>query len=647
MNSIDSSASVTTFTGRLAARMRSYKKPFLILYLYVLLLNAPLLILRLTNSEDGLWNQDDYMAGSWELSIGRWFWPVLDKLRFGISLDPLPALASLALYVLSFLLILEILGLRPFYKCDLIHPIDQPQSVHQQQPVHQQQQIHHAALANRSVPFYQTPHNGLIYLMGALFLSSVGITCQMSFGYMALTFGCSFLLAVLAVWVLICFWERCLPSVLLSAVCIGLMMGLYQAGIGTTCLLCLFVLIYSAMRERITSSDTMTARSAAVPAASSPSSSSSAKEVCFVQELPVHGNYNIRTRIDRISFTMRALLSTAIGGVLYIAFLKLCLAVTGTQASDYQGFSSISPAYIMAGLPSALKHCYAAAQHYFADGVFCSNRFIGGKWIWLCYLPVLVIVIRCIAAILGSRKRPAAAAVLVFLGILLSPIAANIFYIVAPETETHMQMTVSMGLILPMILGLGNVMCTENKEEAPADRNDGSPTSSAGKIGSAGQRRDKLQKGAFLLTAACSALLLYGNILQCATDQYAMYAGRSATQTLAESILSEANRLGYDLVNGQLLITDSPYSSKTFQSSALYQEANSYAQYGNWSHTESYSRVSWSKFYTNYLRLNVSFAVGDTEETIASLPEVAAMPSYPAAGSVQNIYGVLVVKLGQ
>ena len=75
------------------------KKPFLVLYLFLVALNAPLIFLRLTNQYDGLWNQDDYMAGAWELSNGRWFWPYLDHARFGISLDPLPNLLAAAGFV--------------------------------------------------------------------------------------------------------------------------------------------------------------------------------------------------------------------------------------------------------------------------------------------------------------------------------------------------------------------------------------------------------------------------------------------------------------------------------------------------------------------------------------------------------------------
>lgn len=78
------------------------KSSFLFLFFGGVLINLPLLTQRLTNNLDGLWNQDDYLSGSWEYSTGRWFWPILDRLRFGISLDPFQGLAALVLFLRGF-----------------------------------------------------------------------------------------------------------------------------------------------------------------------------------------------------------------------------------------------------------------------------------------------------------------------------------------------------------------------------------------------------------------------------------------------------------------------------------------------------------------------------------------------------------------
>ena len=568
MHSSDSDHSVSVSASCVWAKLQPYRRPFLILWIYTLLVQLPLLVLRLTNDLDGLWNQDDYLAGTWELSIGRWFWPFLDKMRFGISLDPLPAVFSLALYSLSFLLILRLLGLVP---------------------------------------------SGRNLLAGFLFLGSVGIVCQMSFGYMAITFAVSFFLAVLAVWVLLPpVTSSVILRILLSALCIAFMMGSYQAGIGTTALLMLFVLLYSIAAEGGTES----AKPAFLPA--------DARE--------------------RLRFFIRAFCSVALGGILYVLLLKLRLWMTGTPASDYQGFSEISPLYILAGLPNAFHHCYRTILNYFVNGTYLSHALERHSWFPLCYIPVFIPV--CVVFVRIFRRKKAEA--LLFLaGILLIPAAANCFYLAAPETETHMQMVVSMALILPLLFCMTNFVFPSGKTALSGSTVSGGKAALSGSAISTGrtpssQKSERCLKGILLLDLL---FLLYGGILQCEMDQYGMYAGRRASQTLAQSILTEAGRQGYDYADGQLLIVGPPASSKTFYTAPLFERANAYAQYGRWSNDISFSRISWSRLYTNYLRIQVSFAQGDTEATISTLPEVAAMPAYPAAGSVQNIYGVLVVKL--
>ena len=554
MHSSDSDHSVSA--SCVWAKLQPYRRPFLILWIYSLLVQLPLLVLRLTNDLDGLWNQDDYLAGTWELSIGRWFWPFLDKMRFGISLDPLPAVFSLALYSLSFLLILRLLDLVP---------------------------------------------SGRNLLAGFLFLGSVGIVCQMSFGYMAITFAVSFFLAVLAVWALLApVTSSAILRILLSALCIAFMMGSYQAGIGTTALLMLFVLLYSIAAEGGTES----AKPAFLPAGAR----------------------------ERLRFFIRAFCSVALGGILYVLLLKLRLWMTGTPASDYQGFSEISPLYILAGLPNAFHHCYRTILNYFVNGTYLSHALERHSWFPLCYIPVFILV--CVIFVRIFRRKKAEAP-LFLAGILLIPAAANCFYLAAPETETHMQMVVSMALILPLLFCMTNLVFPSGKAALSGSAVSGGRASSFWKS-------ERCLKGILLLDLL---FLLYGGILQCEMDQYGMYAGRRASQTLAQSILTEAGRQGYDYINGQLLIVGPPASSKTFYTAPLFERANAYAQYGRWSNDISFSRISWSRLYTNYLRIQVSFAQGDTEATISTLPEVAAMPAYPAAGSVQNIYGVLVVKL--
>ena len=574
---------------------KRYRRPFLILYVYSLIIYLPMLVLRLTNHIDGLWNQDDYLAGVWELSIGRWFWPWLDRLRFGNSLDPMPGILSLAIYVAAFLVILSIL---------------------------------------------QVEISWLSYLAGFLFLSNTAITCQMSHGYMVITFSLSTLLSVLAVRVLARRGGRkTWRNILLSAVLIAVMLGCYQAEIGITCLVALFHFLMTLAgygKKRKTGSN--------------PSSSLS----------PVR---------EAFSFAGRMLAALVLGALLYEILLQIHLKAFDVEMNSYQAFSEISPVYFIAHLPEGIGHAYRMMKTCFLDSAFQFNALQTKVWFPILYvIPAAALIFAALAAFRRSR----AGGLWYLAGAVLIPVFAGSFYLLAPEAETHMQMLSSYFLIIPLLLcqyqwiELPIGRCGRNaakgriseagadytKDDAgdenaaavwPADREESRLGDSDRKRGRAGMAGRNVFGAVFLAEAI---LLVWGSIGMTLTDQYAMYAGRTASATIAEDILSRAEGLGQDFLNGQILILGTPAQSAVFSVGDLYYDANSYAQYGNWSENVGYGRLSWSALYDNYLRVNVTFSTGDTESTIVALPEVEAMPVYPASGSIQNIYGVTVVKIG-
>lgn len=77
------------------------KKYFLVMLGFSAFVFFPLIALRLTNTVDGLWTTTEYMAGTWELSNGRWFWLVTSFLRFSLQLEPINAVVCLVLVSLG------------------------------------------------------------------------------------------------------------------------------------------------------------------------------------------------------------------------------------------------------------------------------------------------------------------------------------------------------------------------------------------------------------------------------------------------------------------------------------------------------------------------------------------------------------------
>ncbi|MCM1526851.1 MAG: glucosyltransferase domain-containing protein [Bacteroides sp.] len=141
------------------------------------------MINQLTNDYDGLWENSFHNAGTWELSMGRWFWQYISRLRFGTSPDPYTSLITLALMVSGLLLLFDLWNIKNKY---------------------------------------------IIVLSGLLFISHPAICFELSYRYMSPTFGVAFFLSILAVW---CFERIKSPciAVMAGSVCVALSMGSYQA----------------------------------------------------------------------------------------------------------------------------------------------------------------------------------------------------------------------------------------------------------------------------------------------------------------------------------------------------------------------------------------------------------------------------------
>ena len=541
-----------TFLGR----TEKFRSLWARLYLSTLVLYLPLIVLRLTNDMDGMWDQDDHVTGAAELRMGRWFWPILDKLRLNISLDPLPAIVALAIFSCGILFLLSVL------RADL------------------------------------TDKKGKVaaWLAGMMILASPSLLCQLSYSHMSINDAVSFFCAILAVW-LVQRRECGKKDMALSALLIALMMGGYQASLGVTCVTAL---------------------------------------LCFLSLLEREEEIK-----KALSFAWKMLLSLAVGAVLYEVFLHLCLFVTGETLADYNGADAITFSGVIGNLPSSLRHTYTSFQFYFGGVGYHFHVLQGHRWFLILYFVLAIAVAWYIGRTMRNKKQKRLLrGILMTATFLLLPVFANSFFLLAVSAETMMQMTMGMALVLPGVLLLlinSAKACTKKPNEA-----DGLSKEEALK------KKGTIRMFCFWpVLLAVSAFLLYGEIAQTATDQYAMYMGRRASMTLAERALDRFAASGIDYTENVVMVYGVPKESPLFTTTDLYGRANSYAQYGSFAPGAEGNRLCWSHFFEQQLRVNVNYAEGDTLETIYNSPEVAAMPVYPAPGSTANVWGVTVVKISE
>ena len=174
------------------------------LFLFSLLLYFPMLSRELVNSYDGLWWHSNFIAGEWERSIGRWFWPYLDQMRFGILSISLNSVITFSADIFAICLITDLFKIKSRF------------------------------------------HS---FLVGALFLSSPMVCETLSYAYMSPTFGFAFLFSVIAA-VFIVSASHWILTLVGAVVFIALSMGCYQAYLGVTCVLILFYCIYIVLNRR-------------------------------------------------------------------------------------------------------------------------------------------------------------------------------------------------------------------------------------------------------------------------------------------------------------------------------------------------------------------------------------------------------------
>lgn len=166
---------------------------FFVLLFFSIFVYSELMVNQLVNNYDGIWEGTFHIAGAWELSIGRWFWYYLSKLRFGIAADPVISIISLSLFVLGIM-----------FMQDLMEVKDRL----------------------------------IIYVSGAAFICTPLVCIVLSYRYMSPTFATAFFLAVLAVYVSIKM-KSIFIAVPLGGIILSLSLGSYQAYIGAACVITL------------------------------------------------------------------------------------------------------------------------------------------------------------------------------------------------------------------------------------------------------------------------------------------------------------------------------------------------------------------------------------------------------------------------
>lgn len=180
--------------------LKKHSRFILLQTAFGILLYFMLLSRNLVNDMDGVWNTSNFIAGNWEISLGRGLIRYFDKLRFGIVSVPLNSILTLLILSIANSILVDLLSF------------------------------------NSKVT---------TALAAGLLIGNPVICASLSYCYTSVNFGLAYFFSVAAVFALV--RMKSLYKIALSGLLIALSMGCYQAYFGVTCLLLLIALIQMLM----------------------------------------------------------------------------------------------------------------------------------------------------------------------------------------------------------------------------------------------------------------------------------------------------------------------------------------------------------------------------------------------------------------
>lgn len=396
-------------------------------------------------------------------------------------------------------------------------------------------------------------------LTGMLLAVFPSVAATMFFRYTVVYYGIALLLAVAAVWLT----ERHRLGFLGAIVCLALSMGIYQAYVPFTIGLFVLLLIRKTLQDEA----------------------------------------EFGALVKRGVFYCLVL---GLGVVMYFLCLKVCLALYGTELSDYNGVNNMGK-LSLAELPGLLKQtlytfCMLPLKNYCG---LANMRLIRLGWILLALTAGAAMVL----CLIRKRRKPLLIAMAVVLCGLF-PVAVNFIQIMCPGGWVYTLMVYPIALV-PLL----PVLAVEKLPEGKSER----------------------LLGGVLAVLLAIQVFCYGydtNVNY--TSMY--YANRQTENYLNNMLVQIRMTEGYDSDKKWAFIGSirDPQFRSPWQYESLY-GGNETAQLL----VNRESRWYWFQMYCGY---SIPTASQEETDSLAKLEEVRQMPCWPAAGSVKVIGDTVVIK---
>lgn len=311
---------------------------------------------------------------------------------------------------------------------------------------------------------------------------------------------------------------------------------------------------------------------------------------------------------DIANFLVRSVFAIVTGGVFYFIFTKLMLLKFNTEISNYKGASDVSLKTIILNLPKSIPQCYKNYYDYFRNKMALTSS----RTIYLLLLIGIVSIIGfCVIYQFCTLLRKNWRYALFFLAaVCLIPIASSAITIIVLGGNSRL---ISMGFLVSIVMIVVFV---------PWE----------GKISFFAKR------GYFVLML----FLLWINALSVTNEQLALKEGKRASVTIAQSVLNELIAEDYLEEGYVIALIGKPPASDLFARRAAWGKVFGDTRFADGWHNR---REFWRQIYIEYCGVQLNYCDTQKYNTLMNSVEVAAMPCFPAEGSIAIIDGVTVVKI--
>ena len=158
-----------------------------------------LLACDLVNNLDGMWHTSNFVAGNWEISLGRGLLRYWDKLRFGVVSVPLNSILTIAIIALAVPIVLDLFGIK---------------------------------------------NKIIAALVSAVMIVNPTVCCTLTYSYHSVNYALAFFLGVMAAACVYYIGSKTpVLGILIGGGVLAITMATYQPYMGVTCILLLMLLI--------------------------------------------------------------------------------------------------------------------------------------------------------------------------------------------------------------------------------------------------------------------------------------------------------------------------------------------------------------------------------------------------------------------